>query len=346
MILNMKNPDVLKTLPYVTGTKAVTPSSPTSDVLYTIPSTIDGWSQVTVYGDSNLLAANIKSACEDIRCDGDLFMIVNPEGLVESKKKAFTVESAEATPSASAQTLKPSGTDVLFDRLTVKGDSNLTAGNIKKGVSIFGVTGTYSSQVTYSPSFYQPMYLRCLDTVGYTVKDYDGYQEEDDVSASWKGPLDKQVTGMLVKDSSGNLVSQSWNVPSVSYESGTATCVASALMSNFPTSGQFTIAMSKGLGVEIGDQFSITLYSDVMFNPQKARQCNVCLTSGDPLKLGTLNTTSFTATAYATEASAGELVIKSPTLTWSWNYDRFYTESRSNNTWYIYVRIKSIKYLG
>lgn len=61
MILNMKSPDVLKTLPYTTGTKTVSPSSPTSDTLYTIPSTIDGWSQVTVYGDSNLLAANIRS---------------------------------------------------------------------------------------------------------------------------------------------------------------------------------------------------------------------------------------------------------------------------------------------
>lgn len=61
MILNMKSPDVLRTLPYTTGTKTVTPSSPTSDTLYTIPSSIDGWTQVTVYGDSGLLAANIRN---------------------------------------------------------------------------------------------------------------------------------------------------------------------------------------------------------------------------------------------------------------------------------------------
>lgn len=60
MILNMKNPDVLKTVPAVTATKSVTPSAPTSDTLYTIPSGYDGWTQFTVTGDSNLLASNIR----------------------------------------------------------------------------------------------------------------------------------------------------------------------------------------------------------------------------------------------------------------------------------------------
>lgn len=47
-----------------------------------------------------------------------------------------------ATPSATAQNIKPdSGYDGL-ERVLVSGDSDLAASNIKKGVSIFNVTGT------------------------------------------------------------------------------------------------------------------------------------------------------------------------------------------------------------
>lgn len=47
-----------------------------------------------------------------------------------------------ATPSAAAQNIKPdSGYDGL-ERVLVSGDSDLAASNIKKGVSIFNVTGT------------------------------------------------------------------------------------------------------------------------------------------------------------------------------------------------------------
>lgn len=53
----------------------------------------------------------------------------------------------ELTPSTSAQTktIKVGGTycDTDID-VKVSGDSNLVAGNIKSGTSIFGVTGSYS----------------------------------------------------------------------------------------------------------------------------------------------------------------------------------------------------------
>lgn len=49
------------------------------------------------------------------------------------------------TPKASNQTIA-SG-QYLSGTQTIKGDSNLVAGNIKKGVSIFGVTGTYETPI-------------------------------------------------------------------------------------------------------------------------------------------------------------------------------------------------------
>lgn len=61
-----------------------------------------------------------------------------------------TVVVAAAVPTKSAATITPTTTDqtiasgtYLTGAQTIKGDANLVAGNIKKDVSIFGVTGTY-----------------------------------------------------------------------------------------------------------------------------------------------------------------------------------------------------------
>lgn len=61
--------------------------------------------------------------------------------------------SATYTPTTRNQTI--ASKQYLSGVQTIKGDSNLVAGNIKKGVSIFGVAGTYegSSSSTSSDIF-------------------------------------------------------------------------------------------------------------------------------------------------------------------------------------------------
>ena len=44
-------------------------------------------------------------------------------------------------------------TDGPYSKVTVPGDDNLVSGNIKSGVSIFGVAGNYSGSASYMPLF-------------------------------------------------------------------------------------------------------------------------------------------------------------------------------------------------
>ena len=74
-----------------------------------------------------------------------------------------------ATPSATAQNIKPdSGYDGL-ERVLVSGDSDLVASNIKKGVSIFNVTGTLNPAKNAAGATTTPVTVGgkvCVELVG------------------------------------------------------------------------------------------------------------------------------------------------------------------------------------
>ena len=70
-----------------------------------------------------------------------------------SNTKQLTVQSAKTvTPSTSNQTAVASGV-YTTGAITVKGDSNLVAGNILKGKSIFGVAGTLDTDSYYNNGY-------------------------------------------------------------------------------------------------------------------------------------------------------------------------------------------------
>ena len=73
--------------------------------------------------------------------------IVSPSsgkiGMSQVTVAATPLQAKTVTPSASQQVITPGSTYVGLSKVTVAGDADLVAGNIKSGVNIFGVTGTY-----------------------------------------------------------------------------------------------------------------------------------------------------------------------------------------------------------
>lgn len=75
-------------------------------------------------------------------------MLINPTGKITYEKPAYSLEERTVIPSASDRTYVPDRTGNLIGKVTVAGDPQLKASNIKAGVNIFGVTGTYEKTVT------------------------------------------------------------------------------------------------------------------------------------------------------------------------------------------------------
>lgn len=129
----------------------------------------------TIKGDSNLIASNIKKGVTIFNVTGsyneatggptlqskavspsESTQTVSPDNGYDGLSKV-TVNAISSTyigsdvTKKSAATYIPKTTDqsiasgqYLSGTQTIKGDANLVAGNIKSGVSIFGVTGTYT----------------------------------------------------------------------------------------------------------------------------------------------------------------------------------------------------------
>ena len=141
--------------------KTVTPGTVNQTV--SPDSGYQGLSSVTVEGDADLVAGNIKNGVSIFGVTGSYSggspslqsksvspstsqQVVSPDsgydGLSQVTVAAIQTQTKSCTPSATQQEITPASGKYLT-KVTVAGDADLIAENIKSGVQIFGVTGSY-----------------------------------------------------------------------------------------------------------------------------------------------------------------------------------------------------------
>lgn len=140
---------------------------------------------VTIKGDANLVAANIKSGVSIFGKSGTFTSDATAKASEILKDKTAYVNGSMVTgtmKSIAAATITPGTQSQYIDpgvyisgTQTIKGDASLKAANIKKGVSIFGVTGTLAGEpslITFKCYINSELYLNCVAPSGMTWQEY------------------------------------------------------------------------------------------------------------------------------------------------------------------------------
>lgn len=124
----------------------------------------NGLSSVVVEGSTNLDPKNIMYGVKIFDYTGTATMDADAKAYEIIKGKTayvygnkiigtyepptFTTQKKSVTPSAAQQVIAPDSGYNGLSQVTVSGDSNLIADNIKSGVSIFGITGTLAASAS------------------------------------------------------------------------------------------------------------------------------------------------------------------------------------------------------
>lgn len=184
---------------------------------------------VTSSIDENIISSNIKQGVSILGVTGTLETKADP--VLQSKTITPTKLNQTVTPDTGYDALS----SVIVNGVTSDIDSNITAGNIKEGVSILGVTGTLKPVA--APNLQNKSATPL--TTNQTIEPDEGYDGLSYVSISKvDSSIDSNiVAGNIKKDISILGVTGTYEGDGSAY---TTTQVYNALKANYDTNGTFT----------------------------------------------------------------------------------------------------------
>lgn len=184
---------------------------------------------VTSSIDENIISSNIKQGVSILGVTGTLETKADP--VLQSKTITPTKLNQTVTPDTGYDALS----SVIVNGVTSDIDSNITAGNIKEGVSILGITGTLKPVAAPNLQSKSATPL----TTNQTIEPDEGYDGLSYVSISKvDSSIDSNiVAGNIKKDISILGVTGTYEGDGSAY---TTTQVYNALKANYDTNGTFT----------------------------------------------------------------------------------------------------------
>lgn len=158
LVLTVDVPTTPVVVDAVLQSKSVTPGYSSKTV--TPDSGYNGLSSVTVAGDPDLIASNIREGVTIFGVTGSYVKTEIIDAVLQYKS---------VTPGRSSQNVYPDSGYNGLSRVYVAGDSSLIPSNIREGVTIFGVAGSYSTDQKYQSKTVTPT------KSGFTVTADSGY---------------------------------------------------------------------------------------------------------------------------------------------------------------------------
>ena len=317
----------------------VTPT--TSQQTITATGGVDGYSPITVNAvtsaiDANISAGNIKSGVSILGVSGSVTELVGETrsvSLTSSSGNTFTPtsgkngitsitvtpnnEARSVTPSTSSQTLSVnsgySGNGTIsVSAVTSSIDNNITAGNIKKDVTILGVTGTYeggSSGYTELPSYQVVNGTASRRSGALTGNEFSNITSIDSNALSYAFYQHSGLTGMLDLSSLTSVGSYGLN-----YAFFNCTGLTSVDLSSLTSVGFYGLYYAFDNCTGLNGQLNLSSLTSVLDNGLY-RAFSSCSGLTGMLDLSSLTTIAFNGFYYAFRECTGLTSVDLSSLT-------------------------------